>query len=104
MSERVYQDIKGLEIPFLGIEHKPADTKIRIIIGEVLEEEGLNALRLDVNRVGIKLFTDGLRKAFVHPREMKVLDVGESSMRISFVLPPGSYATVLLRKLLCSSI
>ncbi len=104
MSERVYQDIKGLEIPFLGTEHKPADTKIRIIIGEVLEEEGLNALRLDVNRVGIKLFTDGLRKAFVHPREMKVLDVGESSMRISFVLPPGSYATVLLRKLLCSSI
>jgi len=102
ITPEVFEEIKDLEIPFLGTQYKPSNKKIELIIREVLEEERLTPQDLEACRIGIKLLSDGVRKAFVFPKDLKVLEEGGDFVKLSFVLPPGSYATVLLRKLLCS--
>ncbi len=102
ITPEVFEEIKDLEIPFLGTQYKPSNKKIELIIREVLEEEGLTPQDLEARRIGIKLLSDGVRKAFVFPKDLKVLEEGGDFVKLSFILPPGSYATVLLRKLLCS--
>ncbi|WP_457600971.1 tRNA pseudouridine(13) synthase TruD [Hydrogenivirga sp.] len=104
MSEELFQEIKELEIPFLGTEHEPKSGKIALIIRRVLEEEGIDGEALRAERAGIKLFTDGVRRAFVFPEGLKVVEEGKDYVKLSFTLPPGSYATILLRKLICAPV
>ena len=101
MNEEIFSQIKNLEIPFLGIEFPPKDIKIKKIIEEVLSEEKINEKVLNEERIGIKLFSDGVRKAIAIPKNLHLEKVkGDNRiMKVSFILPPGSYATVLLRKL-----
>ncbi len=104
MNPSLWEEIKDLEIPFLGVDYPPPSKKVELIIREVLEEEGINPRHLMAERIGIKLFSDGVRKAFFRPRGLEVLEEGRGEMKLSFTLPPGSYATVLLRKLFCSDL
>ncbi|NPB04829.1 MAG: tRNA pseudouridine(13) synthase TruD [Aquificae bacterium] len=99
MNDRIFEQIKDLEIPYLGVEYKPKDPKVAKIIEEVLREEGITPDLLGEERIGIKLFSDGVRKAVAVPKDLKMERLGRSTVKLSFVLPPGSYATVLLRKL-----
>jgi tRNA pseudouridine13 synthase len=99
MNDRIFEEIKDLEIPYLGIEYPPKNLKVKRIIEEVLKEEGITPEILQAERMGIKLFTDGVRKAIALPEGLKMERKGRSVVKVSFVLPPGSYATVLLRKL-----
>jgi len=64
MNEKIFEEIRDLEIPFLGIEFEPANRKF--------------------------------------PENLKLLEKGRGYVKLSFTLPAGSYATVLLRKILCS--
>ena len=103
MNDAIFEEIKDLEIPYLGIEYKPQNPKVERIIKEVLEEEGITSEILKEERIGIKLFTDGVRKAIAIPQGLRMERISRSAVKLSFVLPPGSYATVLLRKLfLCN--
>ncbi len=99
MNDKIFGEIKDLEIPYLGIEYPPTNSKIKRIIEEVLKEEGLDPSILNEERIGIKLFSDGTRKAIALPKDLKMKRLGRSTVKVSFILPPGSYATVLLRKL-----
>ena len=99
MNETIFEEIKDLEIPYLGIEYPPPNPKVKRIIEEVLREEGISPEILKEERVGIKLFTDGVRKAIAIPEGLKLKRISRSAVKVSFILPPGSYATVLLRKL-----
>ena len=99
MKDAIFEEIKDLEIPYLGIEYPPKDLKVKRVIEEVLKEEGIDPKLLQEERIGIKLFTDGVRKAIAIPENLKMERIGRSTVKVSFVLPPGSYATVLLRKL-----
>ena len=100
MNERVFEEIKDLEIPYLGVEYSPKNPKVKRIIEEVLKEEGITEEILNAERVGIKLFSDGVRRAIAIPEGLKMKRLSRSVLKFSFTLPPGSYATVLLRKLL----
>jgi tRNA pseudouridine13 synthase len=99
MNDTIFEEIKDLEIPYLGIEYKPKNPKVERIINEVLQEEGITEEILQAERIGIKLFTDGVRKAIAIPQGLKMERISRSAVKVSFILPPGSYATVLLRKL-----
>ena len=100
MNDRIFEEIKDLEIPYLGIEYLPKNQKVKRIIEEVLKEEGITEEFLNAESVGIKLFSDGVRRAIAIPEGLKMKRLGRSVLKFSFTLPPGSYATVLLRKLL----
>ncbi|RTZ70699.1 MAG: tRNA pseudouridine(13) synthase TruD [Aquificaceae bacterium] len=105
MNDTIFEKVKNLEIPYLGKEYKPSDPKVAKIIEEILSEEGISEETLNQERIGIKLFTDGVRKAIAIPKDLKMERVSRSAVKVSFTLPPGSYATVLLRKLfLCQHI
>lgn len=104
MSERIWKEIKDIEISYLGLDYPPKNKKIEIIIKEVLKEEKITYKMLMAERIGIKLFSDGVRKAFFKPVDLKVIEDKGKTMKLAFTLPPGSYATVLLRKLFCSNI
>ncbi|RLJ70600.1 tRNA pseudouridine13 synthase [Hydrogenivirga caldilitoris] len=104
INEDVFKEIKELEIPFIGIEFKPKSKKIELIIESILKEEGIDREAIEAERIGIKLFNDGIRKAFVFPEGLKLMEEGKNHVKLSFTLPPGSYATILLRKLLCTPI
>lgn len=104
MSERIWEEIKNIEIPYLGLDYPPKNKKIEIIIKEVLQEEKITPKMLMAERIGIKLFSDGVRKAFFKPENLRVIEDKGKTMKLAFTLPPGSYATVLLRKLYCSDV
>jgi len=105
MNDTIFEKVKNLEIPYLGKEYKPSDPKVAKIIEEILSEEGISEETLNQERIGIKLFTDGVRKAIAIPKDLKMERVSRSAVKVSFTLPPGSYATVLLRKLfLCQRV
>jgi len=105
MSDTLFENVKNLEIPYLGREYKPSDLKVERIIEEVLSEEGISEETLNQERIGIRLFADGVRKAVAMPRDLKMKRLSKSTVKVSFILPPGSYATVLLRKLfLCQRV
>jgi len=99
MNEIIFGEIKNLEIPYLGIEYKPQNRKVAKVMEEVLKEEGITPELLKEERIGIKLFSEGVRKAIAIPEGLKMERLGRSVVKLSFTLPPGSYATVLLRKL-----
>ncbi len=101
IKDEIFQQIKDLKIPALGIEYPPKDPKIKRIIEEVLESEGITDEILKAEKLGIKLFKDFERPAFSFPEDLKILEEGENYIKLSFILPPGSYATVLLKKLAC---
>ena len=101
IKNEIFQQIKDLKIPALGTEYPPKDPKIARIIKEVLEDEGITEDILKAEKIGIKLFTDFERPAFAFPKDLKILDKGNNYIKLSFTLPPGSYATVLLKKLTC---
>lgn len=104
MNEVIWKEIKDLEIPYLGVEYKPKNKKVELIMKEVLQDEGITPKMLMAERIGIRLFSDGVRKAFFKPQGLKVLEESKNTVKLSFTLPPGSYATVLLRKLFCSDV
>jgi len=99
MKDPIFEEIKDLKIPYLGIEYPPENLKVKRIIEEVLREEGINEELLKEERIGIKLFSDGVRNTIAIPEGLKLKRLGRSTVKVSFTLPPGSYATVLLRKL-----
>ena len=101
IDDYIFNQIRNLKIPALGTEYPPKDSKIKMIIKEVLESEGITQEILKAERIGIKLFTDFERPAFSFPEELKILQKEENAIKLSFILSPGSYATVLLKKLMC---
>ena len=99
INPSIFEEIKDLEIPYLGTDYPPKSKKVEIIIREVLEEEGLRQEDLKAVRGGVALFSDGVRKAFASVRDLEIEDFKPREVTLSFFLPPGSYATVLLIKI-----
>lgn len=66
-----------------------------------LEQAALSALGLDGQALSqVARFADGTRRdLFVHPAEVALLEDGPASLVLSFFLPAGSYATLLVREL-----
>ena len=92
--------LKELQIPYTGKEFKPEEPLLKRVMEKVLKREGVKEEWFNREVGGMVVMTDGLRKAVVSPEEFKVLEKTKRSVKLSFTLPPGSYATVLLRFLL----
>ncbi len=92
--------LKQLSIPYTGKTHEPKDRLLRNILKKTFRQFGLKDDFFEKEIVGIKVLTDGLRKAIVFPENFKILEKTKDGALIKFSLPSGSYATVLLRMLL----
>ncbi|WP_457643641.1 tRNA pseudouridine(13) synthase TruD [Persephonella sp.] len=92
--------LKNLEIPYTGREFPPEDKLLKKIIDDTIRELGIGEDAFGKEVGGIKLLTDGLRKAVFIPENLRVVSKTKNSITLSFFLPAGSYATVLIRRLL----
>lgn len=91
---------KELQIPYTGKEVKVEDPVLQKVFKRVYNRYGVKEDWFNREVGGMVVMTDGLRKAAVFPEGFKVLSKTKRSMVLTFTLPPGSYATVLLRFLL----
>jgi len=94
------EHLKNLEIPYTGKDFKIKDCYLETIIPEVLKEFKIKESDFGKEVIGIKILTDGKRKAIIFPKNIEIYQNSGNSLTISFFLPTGSYATVLLRNLL----
>ncbi|WP_297454968.1 tRNA pseudouridine(13) synthase TruD [Persephonella sp.] len=92
--------LKNLEISYTAQEYKPQDRLLQEIIEETLWENNVHPEYFEKEVAGIKVLTDGLRKAIFFPENLKIKGKTKNSITLSFFLPTGSYATILLRNLL----
>ena len=92
--------LKELEIPYTGHKYVPEDRILRKAILKVQQKYGIKKEWFDKEIAGMIVMTDGLRKAISFPQDFKILEKTKKSMKLSFTLPSGSYATILLRFLL----
>jgi len=95
-----FKYLSELQIPYTGYELTPKDKFLQEVIEEVQKRYGIEESWFNKEVAGIKVMTDGLRKAIVFPSDFKILEKTKRSIKVTFVLPPGAYATVLLRFLL----
>ncbi|WP_456466043.1 tRNA pseudouridine(13) synthase TruD [Persephonella sp.] len=91
--------LKNLKIPYTGRGYPPEDELLADIIEKTLKESGIKEKDIGKEVAGIEVLTDGLRDAVFFPEDFKVVEKTKNSIRVSFFLPTGSYATVLLRNL-----
>ena len=92
--------LKELLIPYTGHQFPPEDKLLRKIIKKVQKKYKIKEEWFDMEVGGMKVMTDGVRKATVFPEEFKILEKTKRTIKLKFSLPPGSYATILLRFLL----
>jgi tRNA pseudouridine13 synthase len=95
-----WERLKELQIPYTGREYPPEDEVLKRVMEKVFRRYGVKEEWFNAEVGGMVVMTDGLRRAVVEPEGFKVLEKTKRSMKLTFTLPPGSYATVLLRFLL----
>ncbi len=91
--------LKNLEISYTGKEFKVKDKLLKEIIQQVLKDAGVKEEFFEKEIIGIKVLTDGKRKAIVIPEELSIRKENKDII-LKFFLPSGSYATILLRAIL----
>jgi len=92
--------LKNLKIPYTGKQFIPEDRLLTDIINKILKETGIKETDFEKEVAGIKVLTDGLRDAIFYPEDFKISGKTKKTITVSFFLPAGSYATVLLRNLI----
>lgn len=91
--------LNKLELPIPGAETKLGRDKFSKLLKEVLKKENVALEEFKATRMP-ELSSEGTtRLTFVVPKEFKLTDTGNNSMKLGFELPKGAYATVLLEVL-----
>ena len=97
---------KNLELPTHGIKPGFIDKKIEDIYNQVLIDEGLYQEKIGMRKYRKVILKSFLRPAIVIPEDLKLIEIsdddiyrGKKSISLSFTLPRGSFATILLKNL-----
>lgn len=108
LDEEVFSWLAALEIPTVSRKMPPVDRKVGTAIEEVLEERGVSIKDFGVRDVRKVYFKSFLRAAVVLPRNFRWgpfleddLYPDRRKVLLRFTLPPGSFATMLVKALRC---
>ncbi len=106
LPQEVFRHLAGLEIPTVSRKMPVTEPEVEEAIRQVLEERSVRPVQFgprDIRKVHFKSF---LRSAIVIPRDFQWgpfieddLYAGRMKLRMKFVLPPGSFATMLVKAL-----
>ncbi len=95
--------VKNLEVPVLGYESKIPEN-LKGIIEDLVVSQGIDLRDFRVSQVPELDLSGDFRKMMVKPENLKLgkaeddeLNPGKKKVRVSFSLPNGSYATMLVR-------
>jgi tRNA pseudouridine13 synthase len=87
-------------LPIFGMKQKLSGGAMGDIEREVLEAEGIGDGPIRLNELSRAGGKGGLRTVLTPAKDFKLLDASADSVRVSFMLLRGCYATVLLRELM----
>jgi len=111
LGELVFVDdpekFKELKIPLIGFGHEDYDNiEVQEIIDEIMAEENLSYADFIIKQIPELTLEGESRRVFVEVKDMKVgkkehdeLNSGKKKVRVSFTLPKGSYATMVIKKI-----
>lgn len=94
-----------LELPLPSARIDPPEGQVGELLGDVLREEDIELRQLRVKYPRDSFFSKGTRPALIQPRGLSIvtssdeLHPNRSKMTLSFELPRGSYATILVKRL-----
>ncbi len=108
VKEITQNKIKAEEIPLIGfgteLEEFP---EVKKIIENILERENLTLTDFIIKQIPELSLEGGTRKVFIKIKDFKILkkendelNKTKKKIKISFTLPKGSYATVVVKELL----
>ena len=99
-------DLATLQIPLPSARTVYEDeAPITALTDQVLQREGLDRAQLKIRQPRDSFFSKGERAAVVRPTDMAFsagpdeLYTGQQALRLSFVLPRGDYATILVKRI-----
>mgnify|MGYP003860473589 CR=1 FL=1 len=106
LTKESFDYLKNLEIPTHGIKPGFVDVKVEDVYNQVLVDEGLYQEKMSMRKYRKVILKSFLRQAIVIPDDLKILEISnddiyrdKKSITLSFTLPRGSFATVLLKNL-----
>jgi tRNA pseudouridine13 synthase len=106
-EEYAKQSSDNLKIPIIGFGTEYNNQKIKKIIEDILNEEGITARDFIIKKVPDLSSEGDERLVFVEPEDMKInkleddeMNAGRKKCKITFFLPKGSYATEIIRQML----
>jgi len=106
LSPQVRASLVSLEIPTAAAKMDFADDLTRFLFEDILKEKGLTLGLFRTKALRKVYFRSFLRKALIIPEDLHVLGAGSDDLHpgrtkwtISFVLPRGSYGTMLIKRL-----
>jgi tRNA pseudouridine13 synthase len=104
LSKEGYNYLNNLELPTHGIKPGFPDERIEDIYNQVLADEGLYQAKLSMRKYRKVILKSFMRNAIIVPKDLIILDIldddiykGKKSITLSFTLPRGSFATILLK-------
>jgi len=101
VKEAVDKGIKIKEVPLIGFGTDLDDFfEIKEVIEKILEKERLKLNDFIIKQIPELSLEGGLRKVFVEVKDFKVLEKGKKKIKVSFTLPKGSYATMVIKEIL----
>ena len=99
-------NLEMLEVPLIKHNTNIENTEIRTIYENVLAEESLTIEKFRIRSHPVFYFKEYLRNLVIKPESLAILDTGDDELNkerkfitLEFSLPPGSYATILLKRL-----
>lgn len=100
-------NFKDTKIPLVGFSHEEIENaEIQEIIDEIMEEEHLSYADFVIKQIPELTLEGELRKVFVPVHDLELgrkvtdeLNPGKKKVKVSFVLPKGSYATMVIKRI-----
>jgi tRNA pseudouridine13 synthase len=101
------EKFKDLKFPLIGFGHEDVENKeIQEIIDEIMDEEHLSYTDFIIKQIPELTLEGELRKVIVPVHDMEIgrkitdeLNTGKKKIKVSFMLPKGSYATMVIRRI-----
>lgn len=101
------EKFKELKIPLVGFGHEDLDdTEVQEIIDETMQEENLSYADFIIKQIPELTLEGELRNVFVEVKDLKVgkkmkdeLNQSKKKVKVSFTLLKGSYATMVVRRI-----
>ena len=107
VPEALAAELGGTELPVPGYDTSVEDATVSRILSSVLEEEGIRLTDLRVRQMRGISVGGVMRAAVVRPQDLEVTPAADDEMYpgrqkivLSFFLPRGSYATLLVKRLM----
>lgn len=104
--ENFVKEPGNLEIPLIGFTEINADSKIRKIIENIMKKENISYSDFVIKQIPELSLEGSLRRVFVEVKGLEInegndeLNKGRKKLLIKFSLPKGSYATIVVKRII----